>query len=375
MDIWGLMRELIEADEPMAIARNPMVQFGTAQREYKGATLMPERLVPDNEYTEDKIVYYSVVANDGTRYSEPQLKHGELLGSFQVRLGEIDIARQLTGKDFDAIRKTVANNPDGAKRSLINWMNTAVNLAMIEKAEAQRWQAICNAAVTISQLDEEPYTIAISNPSGHRITIPGGTTGNPSGWYETDGSYDPFDDIFKQVTLLSDKGYQVNRVIGDTQILSAMANNPAVKQRVGMLTINNGGLTSRVGLADAASINAYMTGNMGLPPMEIYDLTYRTQLGTQFFKPRGSLVLCASTGRQEEFMTGVDGTDFEIVENTLGYYAIGTAVGEDNPGRVMRATSSNMKPVGMYCQGFASAFPVVQEPESIAVINVSKPTP
>jgi len=374
-DIWSLMRELIESDEPMAIARNPMVQFGTEQRRYLGATLLPERLVPENEFTEDRIVYFSVVANDGTRYSEPQLKKGELVGSFPVRLGEIDIARQLTGKDFDNIRRVAANNPDAAKRSLINWLNTACNLAMVEKAEAQRWQAMCNAAITVSQLDEEPYQIAISNPEGHRITVPGGTVGNPAGWYETDGTYDPFSDIFKQVTLLADKGYQVSRMIGDTQILSALANNPAVKQQVGTLTINNGALTSRVGLADAASINAYLTGNMGLPPMEIYDATYRTQLGTQFFKPRGSLVLCAATGRTEEFMTGTDGGEFEIVENTLGYYAIGTAVGEDRPGRVIRAESRNLKPVGMYAQGFATALAVIQEPESLAVINVSKPTP
>ena len=373
MDIWSLMRELIESDEPMAIARNPMVQFGTGQRQYLGATLLPERLVPSNEFTEDRIVYFSVVANDGTRYSEPQLKKGELLGSFSVRLGEIDIARQLTGKDFDNIKMVAASDPVAAKRALINWINTACNLAMIEKAEAQRWQGICNASITISQLDEVPYEIPISNPTGHRITIPGGTTANPAGWYETDGTYDPFEDIFNQVALLSDKGYQVNRIIGDTQILSAMARNPAVKQKMGTLAINNGAFTSRVGLVDAASINAYLTGNMGLPPMELYDLRYRDQINTHFFKPRGSLVLCAATGRNEEFATGTDGNEFQIVEDTLGYYAIGTAVGEDRPGRVIRARSSNMKPVGLDAQGFATAFPVIQEPESVAVINVQQP--
>jgi hypothetical protein len=208
---------------------------------------------------------------------------------------------------------------------------------------------------------------------GHPHHHPGGTTANPAGWYETDGTYDPFEDIFNQVALLSDKGYQVNRMIGDTQILSAMAKNPAVKAENGITSDQQWCLYISRGLVDAASINAYLTGNMGLPPMELYDLRYRDQINTHFFKPRGSLVLCAATGRTEEFATGTDGNEFEIVEDTLGYYAIGTAVGEDRPGRVIRARSSNMKPVGLDAQGFATAFPVIQEPESVAVINVQKP--
>ena len=371
MDIWSLMRDLIQSDEPMTLARNPMIQFGAGNRRYLGAELLPERLVDQNEFTEDKIEYFTVIANDGTRYSEPQLKEGSLLGSFEVRLGEVDIARQLTGRDFDAIKKVAVNNPEGAKRQLIGWMNTAVNLAMVEKAEVQRWQALCSASVPIKGLDGREYSVPLSNPAGHRVTVSGGSTGSPAGWYSP--TYDPFVDIFAQKQLLSNKGYQVTRIIGDTQIVAVMANNPIVQARVGTLTVTSGTLTSRAGLASPAAINSYLTGNFGLPPIETYDLTYRDQLGSNFFKPQGSLVMVCSTGRNEMLETGNDATDFEI-NDTLGYYAIGTAVGEDIPGRVIRARASDMKPVGMDAQGFTTCFPVLTAPESVAVINVSKPT-
>jgi hypothetical protein len=78
MDIWSLMRELIESDEPMAIARNPMVQFGTEQRRYLGATLLPERLVPRNEFTEDRIVYFQCGSERRYTLLRPQLKKGRI---------------------------------------------------------------------------------------------------------------------------------------------------------------------------------------------------------------------------------------------------------------------------------------------------------
>lgn len=368
-DIFTVIDEVLRDDQPIVLARNPMIQFGTGNRRYLGAEFLPERPVTENQFTEDKIVYFSIPANDATRYSEPQLKEGQLVGSFDVKLGEIDIARQLTGKDFDNIRKIAKNNPDQAKAQLIAWLNTAVNLALVEKHEIQRWQALVNGAVTIQGTDGKSSTVAFRDPPGHRITVPSGTVAAPTGWY---GTEDPMEAIFAMKVLLASKGYEVARIIGDTDITSAIATNQVMQQRLGSLTVNGAGFTSRVGLVDKQALDNYLINNFGLPPIEEYNLTYRTQTSTGFFKPRGSLVFIATTGRSETIDLGDAG--LQVIEDTLGYYAIGIAVGEDLPGRVIRAESRNLKPIGLYSQGFATSFPVPTEVEAVATITVPKPT-
>lgn len=372
-DIYALLQEIIESDEQMNLARNPAIQFGREGRRYLGATLLPSRNT-ENSFTEDKIIYKTIVANDATRYSEPQLKNGELVGSFDVKLGELDIARQLTGRDFDNIRKVAMDNPERAKQQLMRWLNEAVNLALEEKREVQRWQAIVNSAVQIIGTDGKSNTVPLSNPTGHRITIPSGTVGTPTGWYDKTGVYDPFDDIFAARNFLRDKGYEVGRIITSTQVFSALSQNKAVKERVGMTTINAANqLITRSGSASFGMINGEMRSTSGLTAIETYDTTYNTQSGSAPFFPRNAFLLMATTLRNEEIDLGDQG--YRTVSNVLGYHAVGYAVGESSQGRIIRSTSSNLKPVGWYAQGFETSFPVVTEPEAVFVIFVNPPTP
>lgn len=369
-DIYSVLEEIIRDRLDFQIARDPNIQFGTGTRRYIGAEILPERLVFENQFSEDNIVYRTTIANDGTRYSEPQLKSGADVATFiDVKLGEIDIARQLTGRDFDNIRKIAKDNPDTAKARLIAWINTAVNLALVEKQEIQRWQAIVDAVVQIEGTDGKVAPRQMIDPDGHRITIPSGTQGSPSGWY---GAEDPMEAIFYQKTLLNSKGFEISRIIGDSQITSSLVNNDTMKGRLGTLTINNqGSLETRRGLVDKQALDNYFRSNFGLPAMEEYDLTYRTQLGSGFFKRRGTLVIVATTGRNED----VELPDGQLLtlENTLGYQATGLAVGEDRPGRVIRSEARNLKPVGLYSQGFATTAPVVIHPDAISVIEVPLP--
>lgn len=368
MDIYTLIDQILRDDLPMILARDPNIQFGAGNRRYLGAELLPERPVLENQFTEDKIIYRTIPADDASRYSEPQLKAGELIGSFDVKLGEIDLARQLTGRDFDNIRKIARNNPEAAKRQLITWLNTAVNLGLIEKQEIQRWQALVDASVEIKGMDGKVATVPLRNPSGHRITIPSGTVDSPAGWY---GMEDPSDAIFAMKALLSSKGYEVSRIIGDTDLTLTLATNPVMQARLGTLTIANGTLTSRAGLVDKQTIDNYLRTSFGLPPIEEYNLTYNTATGTGFFKQRGTMLFVASTGRSEDVDLGDAG--LQVVEDTLGYYAIGTAVGEDTPGRVIRGEARNLKPVGLYMQGFSSSAAVITEVEAIAAITIPRP--
>mgnify|MGYP003422155071 FL=1 len=102
-DIASLVRTLMDDGSVAALALNPAAQFGIAPRRYVGAELLPERMVPENAYREDAIRYRTVIANDGTRYSPSQKKSGEIVGSFLVELGNSDIAREFTARDYDAL--------------------------------------------------------------------------------------------------------------------------------------------------------------------------------------------------------------------------------------------------------------------------------
>lgn len=369
-DIYSVLEQIISEGIPLHLARDPNIQFGAGTRRYLGAEIMPERLVFENQFTEDNIVYRTVIANDGTRYSEPQLKSGADVATFiDVKLGEIDIARQLTGRDFDNIRKIAKDNPDAAKARLIAWINVAVNLGLVEKQESQRWQAMVDARVQIVGTDGKVATRQDIDPPGHRITIPSGTQASPAGWYSDD---DPMEPIFHLKTLLNSKGFEIGRIIGDSQITSALVNNATMQGRLGTITINNEGrLETRRGLVDKQALDNYFRSNFGLPAIEEYDLTYKTQTSSGFFKRRGTLVIVATTGRNED----VELPDGQLltVENVLGYQATGLAVGEDRPGRVIRSEARNLKPVGLYAQGFATTAPVLVEPEAVAVINVDLP--
>lgn len=366
-DIVTLHRELQEEGHYEALARNPRIGFGTGTRQYLGAQFLPERPTDSNEFSELDLQFESAPANDATRYSEPQMKRASRGALAEGKYGEIDIASELTGRDFDNIRKVAINNPDQAKAQLIAWHNRALNLSVVEKEEIQRWQVIIDAQVQILGTDGKISTLSFNNPLGHRITIPSGTTAAPAGWYGA--VEDPMDAIFAIKTEINNKGYEVSRLIGDSTITNVLATNPVMQSRLGTLTISGNTLTSRQGLVSRDAISAYFN-TFGLPPLEEYNLTFRDQLRSGFFKKRGTLAFIATTGRSEDVFLG---DETITIENTLGYYGIGLAVGENNPGRVIRSESRNLKPVGIYGQGFQTSVPVLLASEAIGVITIPEP--
>jgi hypothetical protein len=373
-DIYEIWNQLVEEGVPDQIVRSPMLQFGTERRPYLGATLLPERQRTTNEFTETKITYKSFPALDGTRYSEPKMQGQQLVGSFSVKLGEIDTAAQLTGYDLDAIIEIASDNPIAARNRLIQWVTGGFGVSLAEKEEIQRWQAFVDAAVPIQGMDGNSEVIQLPNPEGHRTAVPSGTTAAPTGWYGDD--YDPMEDIDAVVQLFADKGYVINRIIGDTQVMSCVARNPVMRERLGAVTFPNNTPVNRIGAISRAAINTYLQSDWGLPPIEIYDLTYSTMGNArQFFKKRGALVFVCTTGRDEMLETGTDDAEVEVIPDTLGYYAIGRAVGQTSSGRVVETEVKTMKPPGIYGQGFQTSFPVVTEPEAIAVLQIDKPTP
>lgn len=340
------------------IARNRRAQFGRTGRRYVGATLLPERTVPENAYREEAVRYRTVIANDGTRYSPTQLKAGDLIGSFLVELGESDIARQFDSQMYDALlRYLMSNQTMDAVASVTNWLDTTVNLALIEHDEKQRWQAIVDASVVRAGDNAYAETVTYSNPSGHRAA-----EGAP---WSTDTT-DIFGEIVVMADLLASKGYTVNRMFTSTAILAKMAGNNTVKTRTNRVVVNTSGqITAASGRATRDDINGALQAD-GLPAIETYDLQYRTQTGTAYFLKRDVFVLVATTGQDETLDFG---DSEELFPDTLGYLAIGRAAGQSAPGRVIQAEAKTDKPPRIEAEGWQTSLPVILHPEAIAVIH------
>lgn len=358
MDILTLIEQFAANGHFAAIARNPLAQFGTRKRRYVGAELLPEMPVEANAYREDQIRYRTVVANAGTRYSPAQKKGGDLIGDMLVELSHSDIARELDGRQYDALVKLLGGSSDmEAVVNLTNWLDTVINLALVEHNEAMRWQAMVNASVVRTGDNGFSETITYSNPTNHRVT--------PGAAWSTD-STDIFDDIHTQVQVLKDKGYDASRIITSSAVVAIMAGNNTIKTRTGVAVVNTSGqITSAAGRASLANINGALAAD-GLPPIETYDLRYRTESGTAPFLPAGSMLFAATTGQDQMFDAG----DSEILlGDMLGYTAIGRAVGQAQPGRVVRAEAKMNKPPRVEAEGWQTSLPVITEPEALAAIT------
>lgn len=349
----------MEADGTIqTIAGNRRAQFGRTGRNYIGASLLPERLVPDNAFREESVKYRTVIANDGTRYSPTQLKAGDLIGSFLVELGESDIARQFDSQMYDALlRYLMSNQSMEAVASITNWLDTTVNLALVEHDEKQRWQAIVDASVVRVGDNAYAETVAYSNPAGHRVA--------QSAPWSTDTT-DIFADIITQADLLRSKGYTVNRMFTSTAVLAIMAGNNTVKTRTNRVVVNTSGqILSVSGRATRDDINGAFQAD-GLPAIETYDLQYRTQVASQYFLKRDVFVLVATTGQDQTLDFG---DSEELFPDTLGYLAIGRAAGQSAPGRVIQAVPKTDKPPRIEAEGWQTSLPVILNPEAIAVIT------
>jgi len=357
-DLATLLAEMEDEGHFVNISRNPLAQFGTPARRYLGAEILPEQTVEENAFREEAIRYQTIVANDGTRYSPVQMKGGELVGEFLVELGDSDIGRELTARDYDALVRALSSNSDmQAIERLLGWSDTVLNQALIEHNERQRWQAL--VAALIQRRGDNAYEedVAISDPAGHRT--------NAGGAWSND-AYDPFDDIMAKAELLASKGMTVSRIFAGLPVITIMSNNALVQARVGLPVINaTGTIVVARQRASLAQVNGALAAN-ALPPIEQYDLQYRTQTGTGFFLPRNVMVMVCTTGRDANIDLG---DEQRILPDTLGYMAVGRPAGQAGPGRVIRVESFTNKPPRVNGEAWQTAFPVIQDPEAVAVIG------
>lgn len=366
MDIRTLVNRLSAAGEFLVIARNPLAQFGLPNRRYIGAELLPNRTVEYNNYIEEFIRYRSVIANAGTRYSPTQLKGGALVGAMQVNLADSDRASQLTGRDYDALLRILGSNQtEPGIAQITNFVDLTINIPLEEWLERARWQAIVSAVVQLRGDNGYTEDVPYSNPSGQRAAA-------SAAWSTT--TTDPYTDIFAMQNLAASLGYTISRIITSRNVLSIMANNPKVQARTGRAVLNIGGSNVAVatGRASLTEINQSFSAD-GLPPMELYDLQYRTETGTARFMPNNVMVLLAETGRDPQLDLGdtaiLAPELLDRLGNTVGYTAIGRAAGQAEPGRFIRSEFFDDKPPRIFAEGWQTALPVITDPQAIFVIN------
>jgi hypothetical protein len=367
MDIRGLIERMNRDQRFINAINNPRVQFGTPAKPYLGLrSLLPEKPVRQNQYSETDIRYRSVIANAGTRYSPIQRKRSMLVGSFDVKLGHSDIGDEFTGSDYDAFVQLLEsrgqNTPPNIQDmfTLINWFDNVVTIPLVEHNEKNLWDAIVSSQVTLKGDNGYLETVSLLNPAGHRV--------NAAGVW-SDNTYDPWDDIVAQARVLRSKGFTVNRAIAGANVVPILTGNLKVRQRMGILSITGGMLTGLPANASVEDVNAALRRER-LPEIEEYTSQYYTQNGSGYFLDPNSLVLVASTGRDESLDLGDSAP--VVIPNTLGYTAIGVPSGQTTSGRRSFVASYDDKPPRVDAQGWQASFPVITEPEAIAVIkNIS----
>lgn len=383
-------RELQEDGYFERLALDPNAQFGSESQPLLGARYLPEQLVTENAYEETQVRYRTKPALDGTRYSPAQMqKSGHLIGSLKVELGYSDTADQLTGQEHDGLIKLLNRGGDAqAIAQAIRWVDNSLVRPHVIKNEIQRWQAIVLGQVTRRGSDGYSETVSYYTHPGHRPVVNSGSVGSPAGWYSD--SYDPMDDIAAGVQALEDLGYSITDMICTGRLSGVLKRNGEMAKRTSRVIVNQSAqISSIAGRITQEQLNGIFQDE-SLPDLTVYNAGWETDNGFKRFldlapsADRDYFVILGRSQRQWDMASSYAGSvdsmaggfvDGSIVlDNTLGYYAVGRNVSQSTPGRTIFTEVQQRKPQGLYGESYQTGFPVITEPQAIFVIQVMRPT-
>jgi len=363
MDIASLLAKMIRDGVFALTANDPRIQFGTPRRQYLGATLLPERQT-ENAFTDSEIRYRSLLANAGSRYSPVQRKNnGQLVGQFQVTLGNQDIGSEFAGPVFDALilllGRTGAAPSIQAEAEIIRFTDLTIVRPLVELTELTRWQALIDGQVEIYGDNGFHDVVTYPNTTGQRVNT-------VADWTDPDANI--WDDILERHQFLVDQGYQVNRIITSRRVVGFISKNKGVATRTGRLIIIGGASETLTGSVALADINQALS-NDGLPPIETYDLRYQTTSSGGRFMADDVMIFVCDTGRDETIDLGPDAGQ-RFITGTLGYMAIGRAAGQTTKGRIVHVNPFlTTKPPRLEAEGWQTSMPVLQDPQAFDVLK------
>jgi hypothetical protein len=370
MDVYTLLSRLQEQGRFDNIAGSTVAQFGTPERQYLGARFMPEQLVA-NHGREDQIRYRTVVASAGTRFSTATKKsQGQMVGGFRYELGHSDIERDMTSQDYDAVIEHLNQGGDfqqAAANTVLDFTDTAINRALVEFNEMQRWIYWETGQVTIQLPRGGQEVVDYPQPDGggHRLTA-----GGP--W--SDDSYDAIADIERAADVLRDKGYRVDNIVLSNRVLRILSNRDDIR-KLGGTAVTVPDDSSAPGFSIAAfradrNVVANAFDALGLPAPLRYDLHYWSQNGQErFMSDDVAVFIGEATSGRERIVNNEKPEDVRVLPNTLGYVGVGRAAGQSSRGRAIDVQQFTNKPPRVQMEGWQTSLPIPQEPESTSVID------
>jgi Phage major capsid protein E len=412
----SIIQSMREQGIPETITRNTLAQFGDKARAYLGATIFPEKTVPQNSYREEQMRFRTIIAPDSSRYGSVQRRGADLYASFLVELANSNIGADITAADYEALlRMSQSNLTMEAIVRMTNWMDIRINRALIENNERMRWEFLVSGRVTRTGDGGYREIVDYGVPLNQRISFaPGGSSTVPM-FLRSDGTtvgidaspsfggggsttvptyngvsvpktaangwLDPAVDVFDQISwaaqIMIDAGYTPGRMITTRNVISNLTRNATIKARGGVAVVKNGSIVTGTSRVTAASINSMLQDD-GLPPFETYELMYRTNLGTRRFFPNGYVIMLANTGREVDLdfpdvaplLQQLDLFGDNAMRNVLGYTAIGTTTGETAPGRKALMKHIDNLPPAIYAEGWQTSLIVPQEMQAFILLKV-----
>lgn len=371
-DLLSLVDYLIKKREFAMLANNLLAQWGPGGA-LLGPNYLPPRFVENNEDTLEDVRIRAVAAKDGTRYSPAQkVGGGEMFGRIKYRLGHSDLLREITGPDYDAIKRWLGRNLSmQAAARLLGLFDTMIVQSMAGHDELKVWEAI--QFNTLTRRGDNGYFEYEEGPDlgDHFVDV----TADP--W--TDATNDPWLAIDAGIEQLVSLGFDRGgiRIVTTDRVMNAVRRNPFTKDRAGrsVVTTNGSGQVEAVRLTGALSL-ADTSGVFeaeGLQAPVTYDKRIQTETGEKRAYAEGHMSLIASTGMNEEVRFNQDNVeDVRVVNDVLGFNGIGTPNGQDMPVRATAVRAfTDQKDARVEAEGWQATGPVILMPQArVEIFNI-----
>lgn len=364
MDIASMLERLEGEGRLASTFNDPRSQFITNNKRYLGATFLPEkRIMEDGAYREHAVKWTSIVATDSTRYSPVGLRQAARGGSVLVELGEKDAGAQIFGRELEQVRRALNNGrlygADSAESLLARFSVSGSLVPLLDKAEKERWEAMVDGQIIRAGDNGYGETVPLANPVGHRVNVTDEVD---------DPAVNPMEAVAAQLSFMAGKGYTVNRIVTSTRLLRAILNNPSTSKALYGVRDPSGEIWSGTGMATLGSLNSWMGAN-GYPAIEVYDGTYDTLFGRKRFLRDDAMLFVATNPVPDEAIRALSATSLLPEATSLGYYGIGIAENQSEPGRVVIADYYDRdRGARISVKGWETSAPVILQPESLSTL-------
>lgn len=371
------------------LAASNLSQFGPAGGRLLGASILPELQDTENAFSDDGFDFEGLIGSSGADYSPAQVNKAFSDFKFDYRLGKIDAATTLHGRDIETIiqylsKRRPSNAPVETSANLLaKWFDRGVIASLAKVIEHQRWQCIVDGIVKRRGANGYAENVPYPFPAGHQTTVAAsGTVAAPAGWYSKDpvAAADALEDLLAAKQRLNDQGFTLDRIISRSSIRSVFMRNGKVRRNA-----LPDGATRSTTLAD---IEALLRAH-DLPNWETYDLGFkdRDPANSKVLKTFGYLerdtfdpvVLLASTTLEAQIELGKD--TVLTLPNTMGSYVLGRPEGQTELGKIAKVILYDEKyPPSVYGEVVAKGLPVIDARLlalgcPISILKVPKPTP